>query len=92
MHRTYACVVDSLLGQHTMIPFRLLHDINKHRGRVLFQDPDPQASHHKEIIQQQVCNAGQRYLQAVCFDVCPECVQDGGASGLLHAQHCRQGR
>ena len=45
----------------------------------------------KETIWQQVFNARQQYLQAVCFDVCPECVQDSGASGLLQAQHCGQG-
>ncbi len=75
-----------------MIPFRLLHDINKHQGSTLFQDPNPQASHHKETIWQQVLDARQQYLQAVRFNVCPQCVQDSGASGLLQAQHCRQGR
>ena len=47
--RTYACVVDSLLWQHTKIPSRLLHDFNKHAGSTyLLQDPNPQASHHWE--------------------------------------------
>ena len=46
---TYACVVDSLLWQHTKIPSRLLHDFNKRAGSTyLLQDPNPQASHHWE--------------------------------------------